>query len=91
MAVAGTSGTLGDVFVGGPVDGRLRGKTGTLSDVKSLSGYLAAPDGSTIAFVLLQNEPAVDDGAFLPLWEQVLAPALATYPSGPGVSMLGPR
>lgn len=91
MAIAGTSGTLGELFVGGPVDGRLQGKTGTLSDVKSLSGYLLAPDGSTIAFVLVQNEPAVDDGAFRPLWEQVLAPALATYPSGPGASALGPR
>ena len=91
MAVAGTSGTLGDFFIGGPVEGRLQGKTGTLSDVKSLSGYLPAPDGSTIAFVLIQNEPAIDDGSFRPVWEQVLAPALATYPAGPGVSTLGPR
>jgi D-alanyl-D-alanine carboxypeptidase/D-alanyl-D-alanine-endopeptidase (penicillin-binding protein 4) len=91
MAVAGTSGTLGDFFLGGPVDGRLQGKTGTLSDVKSLAGYLPAPDGSTIAFALIQNEPGVDDGAFQPLWEQLLAPALASYPSGPGVAELGPR
>ena len=91
MAVAGTSGTLGDFFLGGPVDGRLQGKTGTLSDVKSLSGYLPAPDGSTIAFALIQNEPTIDDGPFRPLWEQVLAPALATYPTGPGVGVLGPR
>jgi D-alanyl-D-alanine carboxypeptidase/D-alanyl-D-alanine-endopeptidase (penicillin-binding protein 4) len=91
MAVAGTSGTLGDFFIGGPVDGRLQGKTGTLSDVKSLSGYLPAPDGSTVAFALIQNEPGIDDGAFRPLWEQLLAPALASYPSGPGVGELAPR
>lgn len=91
LAVAGTSGTLGDFFIGGPVEGRLLGKTGTLTDVKSLSGYLPVADGSTIAFALIQNEPGIDDGSFRSLWEQVLAPVLASYPSGPGVAELGPR
>lgn len=91
LAVAGTSGTLGELFVGTPVDGRLQGKTGTLNDVKSLAGYLVADDGATIAFSLVQNEPGIDDGPFRAVWEQLLAPSLASYPTGPGVAELGPR
>ncbi len=35
--------------------GRLRGKTGTLKDVRALAGYLAAPDGRSLTFALLVN------------------------------------
>jgi D-alanyl-D-alanine carboxypeptidase/D-alanyl-D-alanine-endopeptidase (penicillin-binding protein 4) len=91
LPVAATSGTLEDIFVGTPMAGRLQGKTGTLSDVKSLSGYVVASDGSVIQFSLVQNSPGIDDGAYLVVWEQILAPALATYPTGPTEDQLAPR
>jgi D-alanyl-D-alanine carboxypeptidase/D-alanyl-D-alanine-endopeptidase (penicillin-binding protein 4) len=91
LPVAATSGTLEDVFVGTPMAGRLQGKTGTLSDVKSLSGYVVASDGAVIQFSLVQNSPGIDDGAYLTVWEQILAPALATYPTGPTEDQLAPR
>jgi D-alanyl-D-alanine carboxypeptidase/D-alanyl-D-alanine-endopeptidase (penicillin-binding protein 4) len=91
LPVAATSGTLEDLFVGTPMAGRLQGKTGTLTDVKSLSGYVVAADGAVIQFALVQNSPGIDDGAYLTVWEQILAPALATYPTGPTEDQLAPR
>ncbi len=91
LPMAATSGTLEDVFVGTPMAGRLQGKTGTLNDVKSLSGYVVASDGAVIQFSLVQNSPGIDDGAYLTVWEQILAPALAAYPTGPTEDQLAPR
>jgi D-alanyl-D-alanine carboxypeptidase/D-alanyl-D-alanine-endopeptidase (penicillin-binding protein 4) len=91
LPVAATSGTLTELFIDTPMAGRLQGKTGTLSDVKTLSGYVVATDGSVIEFSLLQNSPGIDDGGYRVVWEQILAPALATYPSGPSEADLAPR
>lgn len=38
--------------------GRLRAKTGTISGVRCLAGYLSRPDGHTLAFALLINGTA---------------------------------
>jgi D-alanyl-D-alanine carboxypeptidase/D-alanyl-D-alanine-endopeptidase (penicillin-binding protein 4) len=101
LAVAGTSGTLADVFTDSPVSGRLRGKTGTLGNapfnadppaVKTLSGYLPVRGGGTITFSLLLNGPGplTDQSQYRPLWDAFVA-ALASYPSGPPVTDLAPR
>jgi hypothetical protein len=50
-----------------------------------------AADGAVIQFALVQNSPGIDDGAYLTVWEQILAPALATYPTGPTEDQLAPR
>ena len=100
LALAGRTGTLADQFLGSPVEGRLRAKTGTLSnppaeldppEVKGLAGYLGAPDGSTIEFAMVLNSPGVvtADG-YLPFWG-ALAERLAAYPAGPPAAELGPR
>jgi len=91
LPVAASSGTLADVFGGSPMAGLLRAKTGTLSGVKALSGYVPVTGGGTIEFSLVLNAPGVNTGAYLPLWQKVLAPAMATYPSGPTVAELAPR
>jgi serine-type D-Ala-D-Ala carboxypeptidase/endopeptidase (penicillin-binding protein 4) len=90
LPVAATSGTLTDFFSGSPVAGHLRAKTGTLSDVKSLAGYLPVESGGTIEFVLVQNTPGIEMGGFLTVWAD-LAAALATYPSAVTVQDLAPR
>jgi serine-type D-Ala-D-Ala carboxypeptidase/endopeptidase (penicillin-binding protein 4) len=103
LAVAGTSGTLADVFSDSPVTGRLRGKTGTLGNapfnadppaVKALSGYLpvAGGAGATIQFALLLNGPGplTDQSQYRPIWD-ALATALASYPTGPRPADLAPR
>jgi D-alanyl-D-alanine carboxypeptidase/D-alanyl-D-alanine-endopeptidase (penicillin-binding protein 4) len=39
-----------------PAEGNLRAKTGTLSAVTALSGYVNSADGETLAFsILMQN------------------------------------
>ena len=59
MAVAGQRGTLRNLWRGTELDGRFRGKTGTISGVRSISGVLETPDG--IRFV-----SAVSNGAGSP-------------------------
>ncbi|MCU0259827.1 MAG: D-alanyl-D-alanine carboxypeptidase, partial [Ilumatobacteraceae bacterium] len=103
LPVAGTgadAGTLGDAFVGSPVEGRLQAKTGTLDNppfnadppaVKALAGYLPVDGGGRIEFALVLNGPTISDQSeYRPVWAE-LAEALATYPAGPTVAELGPR
>ena len=45
MAIAGQRGTLRNLYRGSVFDGRFRGKTGTISGVRSISGYLQTVDG----------------------------------------------
>jgi D-alanyl-D-alanine carboxypeptidase/D-alanyl-D-alanine-endopeptidase (penicillin-binding protein 4) len=102
LPVAGTSGTLRDVFTDSPVTGRLRAKTGTLGNapfnadppaVKALSGYLpVAGGGGTIEFSLLLNGPGplTDQSQYRPIWDALVS-TLAGYPAGPSVAELGPR
>lgn len=91
LAVAGTSGTLSKYFVGTSLQGRLYGKTGSLSGVKALVGFVPVEGGSTIRFALLLQSPGVDDEqVFKPLWEGVLNDALGSYPQGPTADAVAP-
>ena len=45
MAIAGQRGTMRNLYRGSVLDGRFRGKTGTISGVRSISGYLQTVDG----------------------------------------------
>ena len=45
MAVAGQRGTLRNLFIGTPLQGKFFGKTGTISGVRSISGVLITADG----------------------------------------------
>jgi len=53
--VAGVDGTLVNRFKNSPLKGHLWAKTGTLSEANSLSGYLTAASGKTLAFSILVN------------------------------------
>jgi serine-type D-Ala-D-Ala carboxypeptidase/endopeptidase (penicillin-binding protein 4) len=53
LAVAGTQGTIGHRMRETPAERRLRGKTGTLSGVSALSGYVVQPAGDVVAFSIL--------------------------------------
>ena len=55
LPVAGTDGTLAGRFRGTPLAGRLHAKTGTLSGVRALSGYVPGPDGEPLVFSILLN------------------------------------
>lgn len=91
LAVAGRTGTMAQYFVGDPMEGRLVAKTGSLTGVKALAGYLPIDGGGLVSFVVLLEGPGVsDDATFRPIWEGYLSDALVTYPSGPTADRLLP-
>jgi serine-type D-Ala-D-Ala carboxypeptidase/endopeptidase (penicillin-binding protein 4) len=55
LPVAGVDGTLSSRFKTSPLKGRLWGKTGTLAEANSLSGYLTTASGKTLAFSIMVN------------------------------------
>ena len=55
LPVAGRDGTLSSRFVETPAAGRVHAKTGSLSHVSALSGYLERGDGTWLAFSVLVN------------------------------------
>jgi D-alanyl-D-alanine carboxypeptidase/D-alanyl-D-alanine-endopeptidase (penicillin-binding protein 4) len=57
LPVAGYSGTLRNRFRGTPVQGRLRAKTGTLTGVRALSGYLENETYGTLLISVVVNQP----------------------------------
>ncbi|WP_370326423.1 D-alanyl-D-alanine carboxypeptidase/D-alanyl-D-alanine-endopeptidase [Euzebya sp.] len=64
MAVSGVSGTLERRLVGTIAELRLRGKTGSLGDVRSISGAVVGPDGRPLYVTVTSNalaEPQLDD------------------------------
>ncbi len=80
LATAGTTGTLSDTFTKSPVAGQLRAKTGTLLNVKTLSGFLPQKTGSPLHFALMLNGVAIaDQGNYRPLWD-ALGLGLSGYP-----------
>jgi serine-type D-Ala-D-Ala carboxypeptidase/endopeptidase (penicillin-binding protein 4) len=55
LPVAGRTETLKTRMRGTPADGRLRAKTGTTSEVTSLSGYVTAANGEELVFAFIYN------------------------------------
>ncbi len=91
LAVAGRTGTLADDFIGDPLEGRLMGKTGSLSGVKALVGYVPVDGVGTIRFAVMLEGNGVDqEGTFRPIWETYLSDALSSYPAGPTADRLVP-
>lgn len=55
LAVSGTSGSLDDRMKDAPYKGAVRGKTGTISGVSCLSGYICKDDVPVLAFSIMTN------------------------------------
>jgi D-alanyl-D-alanine carboxypeptidase/D-alanyl-D-alanine-endopeptidase (penicillin-binding protein 4) len=55
LPVAGEDGTLGARMKGTAADRNVRAKTGSMSNVRGLSGYVNTADGETLAFAILAN------------------------------------
>ncbi len=55
LPVGGIDGTLAHRFVGTPAAGNVRAKTGSISNVRSLSGYVTSADGEVFAFSMIAN------------------------------------
>lgn len=74
LPVAGRDGTLADQLLGTPAEARLRAKTGTLTDVKALTGSQPSADGDPVTFSVVLNGTDADEPAVhLPVWNEIVA------------------
>lgn len=98
LAVAGRTGTLGTTFAdlsiipdfsGTPLVGRLRAKTGSLNEVRALSGVVIVPQGDDLTFSTLVNEDFISAAGDAVRIDVGLA--LAAYPQRPNLDQVGPR
>jgi len=55
LPVAGVDGTLSGRMRNTPAAGNVRAKTGTMSNIRSMAGYVSARDGERLAFVAMVN------------------------------------
>jgi D-alanyl-D-alanine carboxypeptidase/D-alanyl-D-alanine-endopeptidase (penicillin-binding protein 4) len=55
LPVAGQDGTLADRMKGTTADGNAHAKTGSTSNVRSLSGYVTSADGEVLVFAIIAN------------------------------------
>lgn len=55
LPISGTDGTLINRMQDPETKGKVRAKTGSMTGISSLSGYLTTKDGDTLAFSILQN------------------------------------
>ncbi len=56
LPIAGSDGSLAARFTGSPLKGKLLAKTGTLGEVRALSGYLTTASGRMLAISVLVND-----------------------------------
>ena len=55
LPIAGVDGSLATRMKDTPAEGNVRAKTGTMSNIRTLAGYVTTRDGETLAFVIMIN------------------------------------
>ncbi len=73
LPVGGVDGTLLGRFTQGPLKGRVFAKTGTISGVNTLSGYLVSASGRTVVFSILCNDHGPEGDAPVKALDRVVA------------------
>ncbi len=90
LAIAGVRGTLGNRMVGEDTAGRVFGKTGTLNDTITLSGFLEnRHDGQRYRFSVLWNQ--VDDAATARALADQIVEVVARNLRGSGARLPAPQ
>jgi D-alanyl-D-alanine carboxypeptidase/D-alanyl-D-alanine-endopeptidase (penicillin-binding protein 4) len=90
LSIAGEVGTLREYYTSSQARGRLVAKTGTLSGVKALAGYMTVEGGEPVELVLIMNSDGIDQSAkFRPVWN-ALVDATVRASANPTVETLLP-
>jgi D-alanyl-D-alanine carboxypeptidase/D-alanyl-D-alanine-endopeptidase (penicillin-binding protein 4) len=55
LPILGVDGTLASRLKGTRAEGRIRAKTGSISNVRALAGYVTTPAGERLAFAIVAN------------------------------------
>ena len=56
LPIAGVDGSLENRMKGTAAERNVRAKTGTMSNIRSLAGYVTTADGEHLAFVIMLND-----------------------------------
>lgn len=72
LAVAGENGTLKNRFVNTNIANNLHGKTGTLTGVVALSGYLKTPDYDNLALTIIVNQSIANSSTLRSSIDQIV-------------------
>jgi D-alanyl-D-alanine carboxypeptidase/D-alanyl-D-alanine-endopeptidase (penicillin-binding protein 4) len=78
LPVAGRDGTLTNRMKGTAADGNARAKTGSMTNVRALSGYLTSGDGEPLVFSILANNFEVAPAAVTAAADAIVV-KLATF------------
>ena len=88
LPLGATSGTLRDRFVNAAGAGRVRAKTGSLTGISSLSGFVATAPGAEVTFSMIANGGTSETA--LERLEDAVANQLVTYPAGVDLAAAAP-
>jgi serine-type D-Ala-D-Ala carboxypeptidase/endopeptidase (penicillin-binding protein 4) len=72
LPVAGVSGSLADQMGGTPAEGRVWAKTGSMFNIRSLSGYVLTADNEPLAISFLANNYTVPSAQIEALYDAAL-------------------
>lgn len=80
LPIAGVDGTLKNRMKGTKAEGNVRAKTGTISNVRSLSGYVTTKNGEELVFSFIVNGHLLSSKDTEDVTDSVLE-ILAEYPN----------
>ena len=78
LPIAGRDGTLSKRLKQTAAEGNATAKTGSIANVRTLSGYVKARDGETLAFAILANSFTIPAAAVNAMADRAVA-RLADY------------